>query len=95
MKGFQCCVPDTPHFLDIDQLRPVVEMYQLNKESLAMECTIAKRMLKDKEIASINDILLEIVSTKAAFPVLISLLQISLTMAVTTAECKKSFSYLK
>jgi len=92
MKGLQ---PDSPHFLDIDQLQPVVEIYQLNKESLAMECIIAKRMLKDKEIASINDILLEIVPMKAAFPVLISLLQISLTMALTTAECERSFSCLK
>jgi len=31
MRGFQCCVPDSPHFLDTDQLQPVVEMYQLNK----------------------------------------------------------------
>jgi len=57
-----------------------------------MECTIAKRMLKDKEMTSINDVLLEIVSKKAAFPVLISLLQISLTVALTTAEFKRSFS---
>jgi len=36
MKGFQ-------YFLDINQLLPVAELYRLNKESLAMECIIAKR----------------------------------------------------
>ena len=86
MKAFQCCVHDSPHFLDIDHLLPVVDLYHLNKESLTMECTIAKRMLKDKETTSINDVLSEIVPLKETFPVLISLLQISLTVAVTTAE---------
>ena len=74
MKGFQCCVPDSPRFLYIDQLLPVTELYQLNKESLVMECTIAKQLLKEKGLLSINDVLLEIVPMKEAFPVLISLL---------------------
>ena len=86
MNVFQCCAPDLPHFLDIDHLLPVVDLYHLNKESLTMECTIANRMLKDKETASINDIFSEIIPLKEAFPVLISLLQISLTVAAATAD---------
>lgn len=60
-----------------------------------MECVIAKRILKDKEITTINDVLLEIVPLQEAFPVLIKLLQIALTIVVSTAECERSFSCLK
>ena len=30
MEAFHCCVPDSTHFLNIDQLLPVVGLYQLN-----------------------------------------------------------------
>jgi len=52
-------------------------------------------VLKEKELSSIDDVLLEIVPMKEAFPVLINLLKILLTMAVFTAECERSFSCLK
>ena len=50
MRAFQCCIPESPHFLEIDHLLPAVAVYQLNKDSLSMECVIAKRTLKDKDI---------------------------------------------
>lgn len=95
MRAFQCCVPESPHFLEIDHLLPVVAFYKLNKDSLSMECVIAKRTLKDKNITTINDVLLEIVPLREAFPVLVKLLQIALTIVVSTAECERSFSTLK
>ena len=60
-----------------------------------MECVIAKRTLKDKEINSINDVLLEIIPLQQVFSVLTKLLQIALTVVVSTAECERSFSCLK
>ena len=95
MTSFQCCVPESPHFLDIDHLLPAAEFYELNKDSLAMECVIAKRTLKEKNITTINDVLSEIVPLKEAFPVLVKLLQIALTVVVSTAECERSFSSLR
>ena len=74
MTSFQCCVPESPYFLDTDHLLPAAEFYKLNKDSLAMECVIAKRTLKDKNITTINDVLSEIVPLKEAFPVLMKLL---------------------
>ena len=44
---------------------------------------------------SINDVLREVYLLKAAFPTLIKQLQIALTIAVSTAECERSFSALK
>ena len=60
-----------------------------------MECVIAKRTLKNKEITTINDVLLEIIPLHEAFPALVKLLQIALTVVVSTAECERSFSCLK
>ena len=50
-----------------------------------MECTLAKKALQNKEMDSINDVLWEVYLLKAAFPKLVKLLQISLTIAVSTA----------
>ena len=95
MRAFQCCVPESPHFLEIDHLLPAVAFYKLNKDSLSMECVIAKRTLKDKDVTTINDVLLEIVPLREVFPVLVKLSQIALTIVVSTAECERSFSTLK
>ena len=43
----------------------------------------------------ISDLLLELRSLRSAFPTLIRLLQIALTVVVTTAHCERSFSALK
>jgi len=56
-----------------------------------MECVIVKRTLKDKEITTIIDVLLEIIPLWEAFPVLAKLLQFALTVVVSFAECKRSF----
>ena len=95
MKVFQCCDPESPHFLESDHLLPVIELYELDKDFLSMECVIAKRTLKNKEITTINDVLLEIIPLHEAFPALVKLLQIALTVVVSTAECERSFSCLK
>lgn len=60
-----------------------------------MECTLAKRTLQNKEMKNINDVLQEVYQLRAAFPTLVKLLQIALTIAVSTAECERSFSALK
>ena len=85
MKGIQSCHPDSLTFLRL----------AMNEQSLSMECTIAKRTFKDKEMNIINDVLLEVLPLKNAFPELVRLLQISLTVAVSTAEYERSFSCLK
>lgn len=96
MRAIQCCDPSSPQFLDINHLLPLVESYScLNKDYLTMECTLAKRTLQNKEMKNINDVLQEVYQLRAAFPTLVKLLQIALTIAVSTAECERSFSALK
>ena len=54
-----------------------------------MECTLAKRTLQNKEMESINDALWEVYLLKEAFPTLVKLLQIALTIAVSSAQCEQ------
>ena len=95
MRAIQCCNPNSTHFLDVDFLVPLIEAYDLSKESLSAECLIAKRMLNGKDACSISDVLKEIIPLNIAFPTLIKVLQIALTIVITTAECERSFSCLK
>ena len=95
MRAIQCCNPNSMHFLDVDSLAPLIEIYNLSKDSLSAECLIAKRTLNGKDICSISDVLKEIFPLNIAFPALTKVLQIALTIVVTTAECERSFSCLK
>ena len=94
MKSIQSRHQESPHFLEVNHLMTLVKVYNLNEQSLSMECAIAKRTLKYKTM-KINDVLLELLPLREAFPELVKLLQISLTVAVTTAGCERSFSSLK
>ena len=96
MRAIQCCNPSSSQFLEVDCLLPLIESYScLNKDHVTMECTLAKRTLQNKEMESINDVLQEVYLLKEAFPTLVKLLQIALTIAVSTAQCERSFSALK
>jgi len=95
MKCIHCCNPESPHFLDFNSLTAFAEMYGLDKETLSMECKLALRTLSGKEMESINDVFVELLPLKAAFPVLVKMIRIALTIVVSTAECERSFSTLK
>jgi len=51
--------------------------------------------LKDKKLEDISDVIIGLVPLKEAFPSMLELLQISLTISVCTAKCERSFSTLK
>ena len=95
MRAIQCRNPNSTHFLDVDSLAPLIESYNLSKDSLSAECLIAKRTLNGKNIPSISDVQKEIFPLHVAFPVLTKVLQIALTIVVTTVECERSLSCLK
>ena len=96
MKAVHSCNPSSSSFLEIENILPLAEAYNFfDKTLLGMECTLASRTLADKELETINDVLLEIAPLKSAFPNLVKLLQLALTIVVSTAECERSFSALK
>ena len=95
MRAIQSCNPESECFLEANNLMPLAEAYSLDKELLTMECILAKRTLVGKDITSITDVLKEVFPLRAAFPTLLRILQIGLTIVVSTAECERSFSALK
>ena len=97
MKAVDCCNPSSSNFLEFDFLLPVVESYgcHLNQYLLQMECILAKQTLQGKDLETINDVLKEIFPLKTAFPNLVKLLQLVLTIVVSTASCEQSFSAIK
>ena len=100
MKAVQCYSPSSADFFEMDKLMPLVDSYGfIDKHLLQMECVLAKHTLADKgqKLDTINDVLTAVIPFKAAFPNLVKLLQLSLTIVklVATAECERSFSALK
>ena len=53
-----------------------------------MECTLAKCTMANKELKTINEIILELAPLKSAFPNFVKLMQLALTTVVSTAECE-------
>ena len=95
MKAIHACSPDSNMFLDPDCLLPMVDAYSLDRYSIRLEATLAKRSLKGKEMGDLSDVIRELYPLKDAFPTLFKPLQISITIAVSTAECERSFSAMK
>ena len=95
MRAVQACAPRSPLFLESDQLAPLADSYGLDRTNLDMECKLAKHTLKGKQLDEVIDVLHELSPLRAAFPLLVKLIQIALTIAVSTAHCERSFSALK
>lgn len=91
-KAVQACSPNSPHFLQPQNLLPLAESHGLNMSLQSIECSLAKNTLKASDLDSISKVLLEIYSLMVAFPTLLKLLQIALTIAVSTAKCKRTIS---
>ena len=95
MRAIRACSPQSAQFLEPAQLQPLIDCYNLDCESLKMESILAKRTLAKKTMGSIADVFKELSPLKEAFPTLLRLLQIALTICVSSASCERSFSALK
>ena len=95
MCGIQACNPTSEHFLSVPKLVPLAELYGFDKVVLEMEAKLAKQTFQTRKLESTNDVLLALLSLKDAFPELTKLVRIALTIAVSTAQCERSFSALK
>ena len=97
MKSIQACSPHCDSFLDSSCLMPLIEHYRLDSASVEREVQVARRTLASKagEMETISDVLLELVPFTEAFPSLVKLLKIALTIAVSSSQCERCFSALK
>ena len=74
--------------LNYDSLLPLAPKYNINTQKLITERELARRYLKNKpNINYVSDVLKEIYPLKRAYPNILQLLQICLT--VSTASCER------
>ena len=95
MHAIQTCKPLTKEFLVPNLLLPLIEIYGLDQDMVELEAKLAKRTLEKKDIANTHEVYSNLISLCDAFPELLKLLRIGLTIAISTASCKRSFSSLK
>ena len=81
--------------MSLSALLPLVDAYDLDKDTIDMETKVAKKTLDKKNIHNFSDVFLTLIPLKDAFPELFRLVRISLTIAVNTAHCERYFSALK
>ena len=84
MKSVQACSPQS------NDLSGITEAYGIYADAVAVEAPLARAALRGKEIESIGDVLREPAPLKVAFPCLIKVVHIALTLAITSATCERS-----
>ena len=95
MRAIQACHPGSKDFLCPLALKPLISSYNICEEVVTMEAILAKRSLEKKRLETINDVLLSLLPLTEAYPNLVKLIRIALTIAVSTAQCERSFSTLR
>ena len=95
MLAVQACNPLSKKFLSLSALLPLVDAYDLDKDTIDMETKLAKKTLDKKNIHNVSDVFLALILLKDAFPELFRHVRISLTIAINTAHCERSFLALK
>ena len=95
MKGISACSPKSKYFLDFATLKPILENYKISEEDLHIVLIQAKKVLRNEHMGNIHEVNDKLSPLKEAFPELLRLLNIALTIAVSSAACEQSFSSLK
>ena len=95
MKAIQACNPGSKDFLCLSALKPLISSYNICEKVVTMEATLAKRLLEKKKVDTTNDVLLSLLPLTEAYPNIVRLIRIALTIAVSTAQCEWSFSTLR
>ena len=70
-------------------------MYGICSDRVENECLLAKPVLNEKEVETVLDVFTHLLPLQAAFPTIVKLFQIAMTLVVSTAQCEKSFSTLR
>ena len=86
MQALQACCPTSHNFFNTSHLQPLVITYELDGEALKSETQVAKQTLAGKHLEHISDVLIELTPLKLAFPNVVKLLQIAMTICVSTAK---------
>ena len=92
MKAVQATSPNSPNFLQLSALEPLINHYELDKDDVHPELIQARKLIQNYNPSSISELIDILNPLKAAFPLLLKLLQVVLTLTVTSATYERSFS---
>ena len=96
LMGIGSCSPSSSIFLSIPDMKPFAFSYGIDVTSLDIEIALTKRSLTlDTSQASITEFASYLYSCQPAFKTLFEIVQVALTISITSAECERSFSSLK
>ena len=93
MKAVQATSPNSPDFLQLSALEPLINHYEL--EDIHPELFQARKLIQNYNPSSISELIDIVNPLNAAFPLLLRFLQIVLTSTVTSATCERSFSSVR
>ncbi len=95
MQAIQACNPHSTNFFSSSALLPLIEAYDLDEDAIEMEAKLARKTLGKKDnVNTIIDVISSLIQLKDAFPELLQLTRITMTVAVNTAHCERSSSAL-
>ena len=87
--------PDSPSFLDFDSISPLAESYKLDLGVLSSQVEVAKHLLKQRNLETLEDCLKFLASQEGVFQEVSKLYKLPLTIPVTSASAERSFSVLR
>ena len=96
MAACACVYPKIIFVSNVEVMEPLAKHYCLNHEMVSFQAESAARYLKNKhEAKSLSDVMYHLLPrANDAFVNLLKVLQIVLTLGVSTASCERSVSCL-
>ncbi len=95
LKGVSSCSPSSSTFLSFQEMKPFCLMYGIDVSTLEVEVGLLSRVDELGNLANTADFGCYLHSCLPAYHTIYQAVQIALTIAVTSAECERSFSSLK
>ena len=97
MKGIATCSPSSSAFLTFEDMKPFSFMYGIDVVTLEIEVALFSKSFAtlSNSIKTMTELGCYLHSCLPAYQNLYDTVQIALTIAVTSAECERSFSSLK
>ena len=93
LQSLQSLIPSSSSFFHV---LPFLNHYDINVDSITAEMAVAINFLKEASpLSSIHDVYGHLYKAKNCFPDTIKVLQIAMTIGITTASAERSFSSLR
>ena len=95
VNGINALCPERDNFLQAESIQGFSSLVKANFSSISNEIQVLKPMLKDRGLKNIVDFYVELLPLKQAFPTVMFLLSIALTIPISSTTCERTFSKMK